>query len=124
MEILLEFKKQLVIFIDELIDQFPNEGDLIIIRLFISNQVSIKDLIENFILQINKDNQHFRKMIKDRNDTLFLEYNIFGKIFGNSKVSHFKKIWRSSSLDQEDKKIIWQWVDTFVYIADKYIKNI
>jgi len=38
-------------------------------------------------------------------------------------LSHFRKLWRSGVLDIEDKRVIWQWVDTFVFLADKYIKS-
>ena len=38
------------------------------------------------------------------------------------KTLHFKKLWRSGKLDDDDKKIIWKWIDSFVYLSDKYIK--
>ena len=60
-------------------------------------------------------------MIKDRNELFFLESNIFDSI-SKSKVLHFKKLWRSEQLDDDNKQIIWKWVDSFVYLADKYIK--
>ena len=60
-------------------------------------------------------------MIKDRNETFFLEENIFENL-SKSKTLHFKKLWRSGKLDDDDKKIIWKWIDSFVYLSDKYIK--
>ena len=41
LEILNEFKTQLIVFLDELVAQFPTEGDLIVVRLFIANQLPI-----------------------------------------------------------------------------------
>ena len=121
-EVLSEFKTQLVAFLDELIDQFPLEGDLVVVRLFIANQVPILEAMNTFNHLINKDECKLRKMVKDRNELFFLEHDVFDTL-GRSKVSHFKKLWRSDNLDHEDKKIIWQWVDTFVYLGDKYIKS-
>lgn len=120
-EILVEFKKQLITFFDELIAGFPKEGDLVIVRLFLANQISSQKAMEIFIHKINTDDQLLRKMVKDRNEAFFLEHSLFD-VLGKDKVNHFKKFWRSGLLDNEDKKVIWQWIDTFVYLSDKYIK--
>ena len=122
-DILIEFKKQLLTFFDELIDQFPQEGDLVVLRLFISNQIPIKDAMEAFNFKINTEEQMLRKMIKKRDESYFLDNNPFDSI-SKDKVSHFKKLWLSGSLDDEDKRIIWQWVDTFIFLGDKYMKAV
>ena len=120
MEVLREFKKQMILFFDELIDQFPAEGDLVVARLFIANQVPIVDLMNDFNLRINRDDQRLRKMIVDRRDDFFLENTLFQS--HSSNLNHFKKLWRSGCLDADDKIIIWQWVDTFIFLGDKYTK--
>jgi hypothetical protein len=120
--ILQEFKNNLITFFDELIDQFPTEADLVIVRIFLKDQIPIDEVINVFINTINKDGQRFKKMIKDRNEIFFLESNIFDSI-SKTKVVHFKKLWRSNSLDDDDKKIIWKWIDSFVYLGEKYIKS-
>ncbi len=122
-EILIEFKKQLLTFLDELIDQFPIEGDLVVLRLFIANQVPIKDAMDAFNYKINAEDQRLRNMIKVRDEGYFIDNNPFDSI-SREKVSHFKKLWLSGVLDDEDKRIIWQWVDTFIYLGDKYQKTI
>ena len=119
--ILHEFKNNLITFFDELIDQFPTEADLVIIRIFLKDQIPIGEVINIFNNTINKDGQRFKKMIKERNENFFLESNIFDSI-SKTKVVHFKKLWRSNSLDDDDKKIIWKWIDSFVYLGEKYIK--
>jgi len=124
-EILLEFKNQLVNFFDELINQFPSEGDLVVIRLFLSNQIPIRDVMNNFNYQLNKDNKIFKTMIKNRDEQFFLENNLFElKGSNRDKIGHFKRLWRSGVLDDEDKKVMWKWVDSFVYLTDKYTKAI
>jgi hypothetical protein len=120
-EILKEFKDNLINFFDELIEQFPNEGDLVMIRIFLNDRIEIQYVLQVFIHKINSDDQSLRKMVKERNETFFLEHNIFDS-FGKNKINHFKKIWRSGVLDDEDKLIIWRWVDSFIHSGDKYIK--
>jgi hypothetical protein len=121
LEILIEFKKHLINFFDELIDQFPDEGDLVVIRLFLSNQIEIKEVMNIFITNITMNDNLFRSMIKERNEVFFLEHDIFDSL-SKQKAGHFKRLWRSGVLDQDDKLVIWKWLDTFVYFADKYTK--
>ncbi len=121
-QVLSEFKNGLISFFDELIDQFPQEGDLVMIRIFLKDQIPIEDVMIIFNNSLTKDNYKLKKMIKDRNESFFLEENnIFGSLSKN-KVNHFKKLWRSGLLDDEDKLVVWKWVDSFVYLADKYLK--
>lgn len=122
-EVLKDFKTQLISFFDELINQFPHEGDLVIVRLFFANQIPIKDVIDVFNLKINKNNNELREMVKQRNESFFLEHNIFDQL-GKEKISHFKKLWISDQLDEEDKFVIWNWIDVFIYIGDKYVKAV
>ena len=121
-EVLKEFKKNLISFFDELIDIFPKEGDLVIVRIFLKDQMPIEDVLSKFINSINKDDNKIRKMIKEKNEIFFLENNIFEHSVSTTKVLHFKKLWRSGILDDEDKKQLWRWCDSFIYLADKYVK--
>ncbi len=120
-QILTEFKNGLITFFDELIEQFPCEGDLVMIRIFLKDQINITDVINIFTNVINKDDQKLKKMIKERNENFFLENNIF-ESFSKNKVLHFKKLWRSGALDADDKKVVWKWIDSFVFLSDKYNK--
>jgi len=122
MEVLKEFKSQLIIFFDELIESFPMEGDLVVARLFIANQVPIVDLMNDFNHHINKNEGRLRKMIKERREDFFLKETLFTRHKEN--LDHFKKLWRSTTMDNEDKDIIWKWVDTFIFLGDKYSKAI
>ena len=122
-EVLSEFKTQLLTFFDELIGQFPREGDLVVARLFLANQIQTKDAMEIFIHKMNTNEQELKKMVKTRNELLFLEHSLFDNL-GKDKVTHFKKLWRSGQLDDEDKQVIWNWIDAFVYLSDKYIKAV
>ena len=122
--VLREFKNNLISFFDELIDQFPEMGDLVMIRIFLNDQIIIKDVVEFVSYQINKNDNLIRKIIKDRNEEFFLEDNNFfdGLAKLKDKVLKFQNIWRSNRLDNEDKETIWKWIDSFVYLTDKYNK--
>jgi hypothetical protein len=114
--ILIEFKKNLIIFIDELIEQLPHEPDLIICRIFLKDQVPIADVIGYFIRKILP----LKVYVKKREDKFFLAHNIlFGKLDKN-KVNHFKRLWSSSALDEEDREVIWKWFDSFIMLSEKY----
>jgi len=120
-QVLVEFKNSLISFFDELIEQFPEEGDLVMIRIFLKDQILIEDVINIFNHNINKNEQKLKKLIKERDEGSFLENNIFDSL-NQSKINHFKKLWRSVRLDKEDKDVIWRWVDSFIYLGDKYMK--
>jgi len=122
--VLKEFKNNLISFFDELIDQFSDIGELVMIRIFLNDQVIIKDVVESVSYQINKNDQMIRKIIKDRNEEFFLEENNFfdGLSKQHDKVLKFQTIWRSNRLDKEDKETIWKWIDSFVFLTDKYNK--
>jgi len=119
-KILMEFKTQLICFVDELIDQFPKESDLVIMRIFFKDQIPIKMLVDVFNLKINTNNGELKQMIKNRNEAFFLDHNVFDAAAGKNKANHFKRLWRSNILDDDDKIVMWKWIDTFVFLADKY----
>ena len=121
-QILIQFKKSLICFVDELIDQFPQESDLIILRIFLKDQIPIEDVITKFIYTINKNDQELKKYITSRNEIVFLESDIFGGI-SKSKSINFKKLWRSGNLDAEEKETVWKWIDSFVKLSDLYNKS-
>jgi len=115
-KVLTTFRDNIVAFLDELIEQFPTEGDLIILRIFFKDQMPIVEVMNHFIQRILplEDN------IKKRDDKFFLSNNILFSALDDNKVNHFKKIWMSDVLDKEDRRVIWTWFDKFVAIAKKY----
>lgn len=127
-EILRQFKTQLISFMDELIGQFPNEGDLIFVRIFLKDQVPIQDVMNVFIVSLNtvsaEHELDVRTMVKNRDDNFFLMNNSLFQQLSKDKVNHFKRLWRSDALDTDDKDIVWKWVDSLVLLADKYQKKL
>jgi len=116
-----EFRHQLVNFLDELIEQFPMEGDLVIIRIFIKDQLPMADVLGRYI----RDLLPFSDHIKERNDKFFLENTLLytGASLASNKVNHFKKLWVSDQLDDSDRDTIWKWMEVLNTIASQYLKN-
>ena len=121
-QILIQFKNSLVSFIDELIEAFPNEPDLIILRIFLKDQILIEDVMNKFIHIINKDDQKIKTYIKERNETVLLENDIFQSI-SKTKAINFQKLWRSDTLDDDEKNAVWRWIDSFVILSDRFAKS-
>jgi hypothetical protein len=123
-EIVNEFKTQLVNFLDECIELFPTESDFILARLYISTKSNIIDVVEQFNYLINKNESEFKKMIRARDSDFFLQHDIFGELlYSTEKANHFKTIWSSSAMDNENKDVIWEWITLFVTLSERYSKN-
>ncbi len=126
------FKKAIVSFLDELIDQFPQESNLILCRLFVKDQVPIGKTMENFIYRLDDNNGRLKLMAKERDDTFFLKGNIFyignnpaceKNSLGGGAVNYLRQIWQSN-LDEDDRQTIWKWFDSFIILAEKYKESL
>jgi len=119
LKLIREFRNQLVIFLDELIEQFPKESDLILIRIFIKDQIPMHDVLGRYI----KDILPYKHEVDNRNESFFINHSLLYTGVGKDKVNHFKKLWLSESLDDNDREVIWKWMDVLNLIADNYKNN-
>lgn len=111
------FKNNLVNFIEILIEQFPTETDLIIIRTFFIEMCSPIDIINYFSNKLLASN--VKPMIVNHNENFFIENDtVFSDIKNKQKVFHFKNVWLGATENQ--KKSIWQWFNKLVRIAEIY----
>jgi len=115
------FEDSLKDFFYELIEQFPEEGDLVVILCFLKTNVPVVDVMNIFNTYINSNDGELKKMVKERNETFFLKHNLFD-VFGKDKVGHFKKLWTSQQMSQDTKDGIWSWIDSFIKLGDAYMK--
>ena len=69
--ILAIFKAQFIQFLDELIAQFPREPDLVIVRIFMKDQVPVADVMCHIICEVLPH----EKAIKERNQDFFIKDN-------------------------------------------------
>ena len=122
LEILKQFKKSMIEFLDELLVQFPDEGDFVIFRIFLKDRVMISTIMIYFVQKILP----LKKMVTERDEDFFLNHcTLFEDLHGESqqsKVNRFKKLWRSSCLDEDDRRVVWEWFDSFIYLTEKYQK--
>ena len=118
-DILTDFKRNIISFIDALIYQFPKEGDLVIVRIVLKDMAKPIDIMNNFISKILP----LKDVINTRDDSFFLNSESAASLFSEfdkGKVNHFKRIWKSSELDAEDRNIIWTWFNAFIKLAERY----
>jgi len=115
-ELLRLFKDNLIKFFDAIIEQFPKETDFILIRVLISDQIPVQDIMKTFSFRITP----YIDMIKNKDQRFFIESSNLFDGLSNSKVSHFKNIWLSSSLTDDDREQLWKWFKLFANIVVKY----
>ena len=113
-EILDYLKKNLLAFLDELIIQFPKEGDLILFRIFLKHQISISRVMDYFIEKLLP----YKSFILEKNEDFFLKLCPTDEKDNVDKIDKFKTIWKQ--LDTENKQIMWSWFNNFLYIVEKY----
>lgn len=113
------FRDRITEFLDELIEQFPEEADFVIIRIFIKDQLSVSDVIGRYI----RDVLPLKQQIHDRKESFFLENDVIYSSAAGSRVNHFKKLWKSEKLDSNDRNAVWNWMNLFTKIADTYFQK-
>jgi hypothetical protein len=117
--VLQEFKKALITFFDELIEQFPEEGDLIFVRIMLKDRLPINEIMNYFIKAVLPEKPY----IKSRDPKFFTESNALFGMLGSDRSVNLKKIWKSPKLDKEDRDVIWKWMDSFIFFVEKYQKS-
>ena len=119
LEILTLFKENVLKFLDALVELFPEESDLIVVRILFENQIPIEESLNVFSSRILPA----RDMIINKNEQFFLrDDNVFMGI-NNDKVIRWKKIWLSKKLDNDDKETIWKWLKIFLSLSEMYVNN-
>jgi hypothetical protein len=122
-DILKKFKDSLINFVEALIEQFPNESDFYLLRLVINDAPT-----EATMCNVGRSIVPHSDMIISRNEIFFLEEcgkilkNSAGVNIENSKIDHFKKIWTSPILTDEDREQIWRWFKLFLKLSKEYQK--
>jgi|LakMenEpi03Aug12_release.lakeMendotaPanAssembly.Ray.scaffolds.fasta_scaffold455691_2 hypothetical protein len=122
-EILRLFREKIIDFFDALIEQFPNEGDFIMLRILVED-APVEATIKNF----HKVVVPHSEMITSKNEKFFLEKcpeilkNIPGSSIETNKIEHFKRVWLSPILTDEDKEQMWKWFNLFLNLSQQYQK--
>lgn len=117
-----EFRNHLVQFLDELIEQFPNEPNFVIMRIFIKDQAPVEAVMGRFI----RDILPFRKQAQERDHKFFIDHPFLFlsdedvDSVGKENINYFTQLWQSDVLDESDREIIWSWLDIFMEFGHKY----
>jgi len=122
-QILSEFKKTVVQFFDELIAQFPSASDLVVCRILMNDQVPVRLVMDAFCDKLDVNEGEMRAMIREKNESFFIERDIFEVVSGDVGT-RLKKLWVSPQLRDDDRNIIWDWFNSFVFLADKFKKSL
>lgn len=115
-EVLIMFRKNLLDFLSNLIKQFPKEGDFVLLKILLSDQIPIEEAMKIFSERILP----YVDMIKSKDERFFLESTDLFEGVANDKVNYFRNIWLSPSLNQDDKDNLWKWFRLFANLAVKY----
>ncbi len=116
------FRERLISFLNILIDQFPQERDFPMLKFGInSRMISAKDTLKEFTTVIlpHKD------MVLNKDEEFFLtkcSTLLKGTEVTAEEMDHFKKIWTSETLTEDDKENLWRWFKLFLDIAIEYDK--
>jgi hypothetical protein len=115
-ELLKLFKENIINFLDALIEQFNKESDFITLRVLFDGQIPIEEALNVFSQRIIP----FLDMIKNKDENFFLNCDQLFEGISQSKVSHFKNIWKSPILTLEDREQLWRWFKLFGNLAKQY----
>lgn len=117
--ILENMRKQLVAFMDELIETYPDESDFILYRILLKDQLPITLIMEYVCDQLLP----LKKQIEEKNEDFFMNNNILFKDFSDEShqsINYMKNIWKSCS--DENKEIMWKWFQLFLRLSERYIE--
>lgn len=115
-EILKLFKENIIIFLDNLIELFPEESDIIVVRILFDTQISIEKFMKIFSSMILPA----KDIIQKKDEKFFLDDPKFFDGVDQGKVIHWKRMWQSGRLEEDDKKQLWSWLDLFVNLCEQY----
>ena len=110
-----KFKRCLVSFLDELIDHFPTKKELIIFRIIIQDQLDPKVIVNHCIKNILP----YAHLIEQRDESLFTEKDVLFSAFNATQTNHMKSIWTSTTLDANNRLVIWKWFDAFISLLNQ-----
>lgn len=109
-----DLQRTLVAFMDELIEMFPDEGQFVVLRIMIKDQVSISLIGRHFVANLLPE----KETVRSRNNAFFDKNVLFAQL-GQATAEKFKRLFLS--LDTEDQHAIWRWLDAFVLLTEKCV---
>jgi hypothetical protein len=118
-DILGRFRSTLLDFADELIELFPDEGDLSLGRTWLGMGANMADIIEGFW---ERSKPWETEIAACNSETLISDDSIFSGLEGG-KILHMKTLWKSPNMTAETKEIVWAWVHALLALSRAYSKK-
>lgn len=115
-ELFKTFKNEVIEFLESLIALFPNNNEMIRMRIMFHDQVPIEDMIISLMNTILP----YKDMIINRDENFFLKNNDIFPQTDKSKVIQFRELWNSDQLDDDDKEQLWNWFSLFLKRIENY----
>ena len=120
-DIIKKFKTGLVCFLDELIEQFPKENDFYLARIMIKDTIPIVDIIKYFTEYIIPHKNLIKLKQKDIVVEKIFSLGINGSV-SKEKIERYNKIY--DQLHEEDREMVYTWIDFFITNVEEYNKLI
>lgn len=115
-----KFNEQLLQFIKELSELFPE--DKLLKTFYHSIEFLKKNNPREVMNQFRIAVYPFKTQILEKNEAFFIENNFNNEIKNTSSISEMlriKSIWTSGQLTEKDKECIWNYFKVFIYLIDK-----
>ena len=116
LDLLRIFKDNLVKFLDALVAQLPTETDLVIIRIMLGDTLPVEHVMNIFSKRILP----YTDYIQRKDSKFFMECTDLFEGLKADKVTYFKRLWQSSSFNDEDREQLWKWFALFSKLAVMY----
>jgi hypothetical protein len=123
------FRNLCIEFVGGLCELFPDDNSLFLIKTALSSleilEISDEKLVKNF----SNNMLQYKDIIKKKDSVFFLNNpNIFKGIdvlkgIDETKIFHFRELWTSDKIDDDDKEQIWKFMNRFVEVAEDYKKT-
>jgi len=118
--ILNALKEQVLNLLNDLMEIFPEETDIMLTRLFFETQADPQLIMDGFIKWVYP----WKEQILASNEEFFEKSErIFGPIPAD-KVTRFKKMWKDNLLSEDDKKIVWSYFNVYIKCIERYKKYV
>ena len=119
------FNTQLVNLVQDLVRQYPKDGDFIIYGEAIETLVKIdsRKCLTNFIQYVYPH----KKEIMSEDDSYFMSYDVAGHAESTDEIEKLsdkiKKIWETNCTDAT-KKTIWKYFKVLIILSEKAVVEI
>lgn len=122
----------LVSFLDELIEIFPNEGDFVLFRIMVKDRIPIIEIAKYMEYYLLPEKDAVKIALKSAINGNPAPFNsklndMFNKFAGKADndnvgyVTNYKQLF--DSLDDDNRVAIWKWLHVFIHLLEKINKK-